>query len=86
MTSEDEVEADVTQIWSHILTNFSIGPDDNFFDLGGDSLQMMDMLFTLSKKYGTEIDPQLLFEDASLRGFSALVAQRIAMTVTQHSG
>lgn len=77
--SGDSVEADVAAVWSRTLTNFNIGPQDNFFDLGGDSLQMMDMLFTLSKKYGIEIEPQLLFEDASLQGFSALIAQRMTV-------
>lgn len=78
MASENDIEADVAEVWSQTLTNFSIGPEDNFFDLGGDSLQMMDMLFTLSKRFGTDIEPQMLFEDASLRGFSILVAQKIA--------
>jgi len=77
MAFEEEIEAGVTQVWSEVLTNFSISPEDNFFDLGGDSLQMMDMLFTLSRRFGTEIEPQLLFEDASLKGFTALVAQKI---------
>ena len=78
----ENVEADVTAVWSQTLANFSIGPEDNFFDLGGDSLQMMDMLFTLSKKFGIEIEPQLLFEDASLQGFSALIAERMTVAAS----
>jgi acyl carrier protein len=67
------VEQHVKAVWSEMLQMDHIAPEQTFFEVGGDSLQMIDMLFRLGSELGMEIDPGLLFEDPSLRGFSALL-------------
>jgi len=74
----DQVEAAIRLIWSKILTNFEIDADDDFFELGGDSLQMMDMIFEVSKTLKIDIEPPDLFQDSTLKGFSAVAAEKVA--------
>jgi acyl carrier protein len=69
-----ETEQSIKSLWKEMLNIDDIAPDQSFFEAGGDSLQMIDMLFRAGAELGMEIDPGLLFEDPTLRGFSALVA------------
>jgi acyl carrier protein len=66
-------ETAIAQIWEETLEIQGILPDQSYFDLGGDSLRMIDMLLTVGQNLGRDVDPTLLFEDATLRGFSRLV-------------
>lgn len=50
----------------------SIGLDDGFFDLGGDSLQLVMLVTELSQNVGIEIDPGALFERATVREIAEL--------------
>ena len=69
-----QIEARVEAVWKEMLNVEGIAPDQSFFEAGGDSLLMIDMLFRLNSELGVEIDPGFLFEDPTLHGFSALIA------------
>lgn len=60
----------VAASWRRALGDVEISQTSNYFDLGGSSLLMIDMLTQLSTELGIEIDPGLLFQDATLEGFS----------------
>jgi acyl-coenzyme A synthetase/AMP-(fatty) acid ligase/thioesterase domain-containing protein/acyl carrier protein len=49
-----------------------IGLDDNFFDLGGDSLQLVMLVTELSVNVGVAVDPGALFERATVRQIAEL--------------
>ena len=63
----------VGKVWSSVLNVPVVGSDQNFFELGGDSISMIEMLFKLSAELQMEVDPGLLFEEATLRGFCQLI-------------
>ncbi|MGW7274605.1 non-ribosomal peptide synthetase [Streptomyces sp. NPDC054864] len=72
------VEKAVAGIWSQVLDVDSVGPHDNFFSLGGDSLKAAQLLARLRESLGiliTQIRPliRLLLDDATLRGFAVAV-------------
>jgi acyl carrier protein len=69
-----EIEAKIQAVWQSILGIGKIGPYQTFFELGGDSVSMIDMVAKTSTELGMEIDPGWLFEDPSLRGFATRVA------------
>ncbi len=71
----ESTEECVKKVWMSILHINNVAADQNFFELGGDSLLMIDMLFQLNEELKVEVDPTFLFEDASLSGFSRLVHQ-----------
>jgi len=59
----------VAQIWALELAVGEVRPDSEFFQLGGDSVLALTMLFQVGQKFGLELQPATLFEDSTLRGF-----------------
>src|SRR5262249_43773650 len=49
-----ELEQEISRIWRQVL-NREVRPTDNFFDLGGDSLQLIEVHSELQKKLGHEL-------------------------------
>ena len=62
-----QLERTVAQLWQRILKVPNVGLDDNFFDLGGDSLLLVAVHSNLQKILQTEIPLTDLFEFATIR-------------------
>ncbi|MFC5662279.1 amino acid adenylation domain-containing protein [Kitasatospora misakiensis] len=70
------VEAGVAQLWSELLGVEEVGPDDDFFDLGGNSLLAMEMLARARIMFGIDVTrirflTRSLLRDATLSAFAA---------------
>jgi len=63
--SSNEVEESIVEIWQRLLDIFPIGIDDDFFDLGGDSLLATTLVSELAKKFHQTISLQILFEKST---------------------
>jgi amino acid adenylation domain-containing protein len=68
-----ELESRIADLWKRILRADSVGLDDNFFDVGGDSLMVIAVHSNL-QKMGIEIEITELFEFTTVRA----LAQRLA--------
>ncbi|MCZ4604657.1 phosphopantetheine-binding protein [Streptomyces sp. HUAS 31] len=44
-----EIEQEIRDIWRGLF-GVDVGPDDNFFDLGGDSLKVVDVVAAARKR------------------------------------
>jgi acyl carrier protein len=64
---EGELERTLTQLWKRILKVPNVGLEDNFFDLGGDSLLLVAVHSNLQKILQTQIPLTDLFEFATIR-------------------
>jgi aspartate racemase len=62
-----ELERTIAQLWQRILNVQNVGLDDNFFDLGGDSLLLVAVHSNLQKLLQTEIPLTDLFEFSTIR-------------------
>jgi non-ribosomal peptide synthetase component F len=62
-----ELERTLAQLWQGILKVQNVGLDDNFFDLGGDSLLLVAVHSNLQKLLQTEIPVTDLFEFPTIR-------------------
>ena len=72
VTSESNVpglESEVAKSWTRVLGR-AVGPDENFFDLGGTSLQLLEMHAILTRQIGREIPLMLLFEYPTVRSLA----------------
>jgi hypothetical protein len=56
-------QATVIELWSEILPVQPTSLEDEFFDLGGQSLDLVRFLQQVQIRYGTELDVRDLFTD-----------------------
>ena len=64
-----EVEKILSGIWSDVLGVPHVGLDDNFFDIGGDSIYLVDVV-TVAQTHGLEFTPVIVFEHPTIRGLA----------------
>ncbi|UYP19946.1 non-ribosomal peptide synthetase [Rhodococcus sp. Z13] len=63
-------ERDLAGIWAEILGLDSVGRDDDFVSLGGDSLQTQQMLARVGDRFGIETSSATLAYNPTLRQFA----------------
>ncbi|WP_326558932.1 HAD-IIIC family phosphatase [Micromonospora sp. NBC_01796] len=61
---EDPIEARVMQIWAELLAVRPATPEDNFFALGGQSLQLVQFMARVREVFAVELPVDLLFTPA----------------------
>ena len=62
-----QLEQTLVDLWKRVLRIEHVGLDDNFFDVGGDSLLLVAVHSNLQKHLGTEIPVTDLFEFTTVR-------------------
>jgi ubiquinone/menaquinone biosynthesis C-methylase UbiE len=67
--SSADVEKILSGIWTEVLGVASVGLDDNFFDIGGDSVYLVDVV-TAAQTHGLEFTPVIVFEHPTIRGLA----------------
>jgi len=73
--SPDEVtlsplETEVSRLFASVLEVGSVGPGDDFFDLGGSSLQVIRLVWLIREELGSDIPVRVIFEHATVRDLS----------------
>ncbi|HKX31916.1 MAG TPA: SDR family NAD(P)-dependent oxidoreductase, partial [Blastocatellia bacterium] len=71
-----EVEKKVAAIFGERLGHEQVGIDDNFFDLGGNSLIGLQIVNDLRREFGLRIPTVALFEAPTVRGLGRYLAAR----------
>ena len=56
------VEAEVAEIWCALLNLERVSMTANFFEIGGQSLTGIRVINEISKRYGVEVGPRIIFE------------------------
>ena len=64
---ETPIQTAMLAIWSKVLRNHHIGIDDDFFDVGGDSLLAVQVLLEVEKVLDTHIPLPVLFQGPTVR-------------------
>lgn len=75
----DPVTARLAAIWSDILGVSGIAPEDDFFALGGHSLNAVRMIARVRKDFGVSLPLGKLFEAPRLEVFAALLGAGAAL-------
>ena len=76
------VEQLVAEIWQELLQIDQVGADDNFFEMGGNSLLSLRAVTMIEARTGFRLQPRLLFFQ-NLRQFAATAGLTGAMSVHQ---
>jgi amino acid adenylation domain-containing protein/non-ribosomal peptide synthase protein (TIGR01720 family) len=64
------VEQKIAEVWSRVLGVPDIGPDDNFFEIGGDSILSLQAAGA-AREYGIVVTPKQIFENPTVRSLAA---------------
>src|SRR5438093_501321 len=70
------VETAIAQVWRDLLTVPEFGPDDDFFQLGGDSLRAVEMLAAIDELLLTLVDFPDFLETPTVAGLAEAVERR----------
>jgi amino acid adenylation domain-containing protein len=73
-----QVEQTITDIWSATLGTNKIGLDDDFFDLGGTSLALINVVVEMSKRFGIPLETGIVAGGATVRALTQAVKEQIA--------
>ncbi len=69
----NEVEKRLVKIWEEVLGVERIGINNNFFELGGNSLLAMRLIFCIRKTFGADVSIGDLFGNPTITGISGLL-------------
>jgi amino acid adenylation domain-containing protein/FkbM family methyltransferase len=69
----NDTEKALAAIWTDLLKIDRVGPDDDFFDLGGRSLLAIQVVSRVREVFGVDLALRNLFEQSTLAGLAAVV-------------
>jgi thioesterase domain-containing protein len=69
----DEIHYKLIELWQNILQVSPVGIDDDFFELGGSSLQAILLTNRMNRTFGRNIPASALFREATIRKVAARV-------------
>ncbi|NOS71808.1 MAG: AMP-binding protein [Verrucomicrobia bacterium] len=72
----DVVERNVARIFESVLGSSSIGREDDFFDLGGTSLQSVEVLAAIEEVFNVALPPSALIENCTVERLARLLSDR----------
>ncbi|MBG6136720.1 type I polyketide synthase [Longispora fulva] len=68
-----ELETTLAGVWREVLGTDAVGADDDFFELGGNSLVAVQLISQIRKTVGVKLPMRSLFETATVAGMAVLV-------------
>src|SRR5271154_3700929 len=71
----------LTAIWQRVLQLESVGADDNFFDLGGDSALALELFHEIALACGRELPPVMIYHAPTIAALAALLEEPVAPRV-----
>ena len=71
----DPLESELTHMWEHILEVSPIGIHDNFFDIGGDSLNAVDLFLQIEKDLHKDLPISVLMQAPTIAELASLIRQ-----------
>ena len=76
------IEKHLAAIWSDVLRIEKVGIHDNYFELGGDSIQST-LVVSAARKVGLQLTPKQLFEYPTIAQLASVAVERIDSVVSQ---
>ncbi|HZO85822.1 MAG TPA: amino acid adenylation domain-containing protein, partial [Verrucomicrobiae bacterium] len=74
----NEIESALADIWREVIGLDAVQRGDNFFDLGGHSVLVTQMLTRVRRAFGVELTLRNVFETPSLGELAQLIDQQLA--------
>jgi amino acid adenylation domain-containing protein/non-ribosomal peptide synthase protein (TIGR01720 family) len=78
-----DTERAVAEIWAEVLGAQRVGIDDNFFDLGGDSILSIRVISRLRAVLGVDVSARALFSHPTVAGLAEVITPAIDQTSSE---
>lgn len=75
MVPRTPVEEALAEIWRRVLGLTRLGMRDNFFDLGGHSLQAVRLLAEVNRSFDYQLSVPTFFQDPTIEGMAKAIAE-----------
>jgi acyl carrier protein len=72
---QTETQRIVAAIWADVLKKGSFELDDDFFEIGGNSMTATLVTYSLRDKFGIEVPLMLIFENATVADLAEAIDQ-----------
>jgi acyl transferase domain-containing protein len=79
------IEATILALWQEVLGTGQIALDDDFFDLGGNSLVAVHLAVRMRERFGVNVAGITILEHATVRALAPRVEEAIAIAVDGRS-
>jgi len=76
LAPRDATEGGLARLWEAVLGVAPIGVDDDFFDLGGDSLRAFALVAAVARVFGVSLKTRDLFDGPTVAAMAVLIGQR----------
>jgi acyl carrier protein len=76
-------EEKLVEIWKELLGLDKIGTTDNFFDLGGHSIKLLQLISRISKEFNVRITPEVLFDYPWIEAISGEIEKVLMVNSSQ---
>lgn len=77
-TFETEMQSKIYELWQNILSVDHAELDDNFFEVGGNSLLATQMVFEIQQKLGFSLPIESLYNQPTIQQIAELVTNAVA--------
>jgi pimeloyl-ACP methyl ester carboxylesterase len=64
----------LTPIWQRVLQRSSVGAEENFFDLGGDSLTALQLFNEIAQVCGRDLPPVMIYQAPTIAALATILA------------
>ncbi len=85
-TPRSEVERKVQEVWRQVLKVAAVGLHENFFEMGGNSLLLVQAHSKLQTSFAVELPIIRLFQATTVAAVAKLVASRLGGASADHAG
>jgi acyl transferase domain-containing protein/thioesterase domain-containing protein/acyl carrier protein len=75
----DDVEREIASLWKGLLGVSEVGVNDDFFELGGQSLVAVRLFQRIEKKYGVDLPLSTLFQAPTIAECATLLRDRLGL-------
>jgi len=74
--SQGDTTRELTRIWQETLGIDSVGPHDNYFDLGGDSILAVHLFAQIERAFGVKLPVATLFDAPTIEDLVPLLGRK----------
>lgn len=75
---QSPLQVELAKIWAEVLDVDRVGLDDDFFELGGQSMLAAEVVALTRERLGRPASLRLLFDESTLRAFAAALEENAA--------